>query len=228
MSVADCEGRLPQRSEARPRYPSSLTFGNDGGRISPFGPLGFSRALRSFLRGMRASPASLLSARNQVRSRIARVSPTVTAECQYLYGNIPFEIKRRIEYYYIIPFEPIRWRNQSLPCNAWMMIPGAGSFAPIAGRDSSASPHGRITVHVTGGDPSGSRLACAPGGRARLSESSRASWVTRWFLWPSKPLRTPGGSREFPLDSAQRLIRAVGLKRTFRAHDILSFPAAFK
>src|SRR3989442_2425981 len=203
MSVADCEGRLPQRSEARPRYPSSLTFGNDGGRISPFGPLGFSRAFRSFLRGRRASPASLLSARNQVRSRIARVSPTVTAECQYLYGNIPFEIKRRIEYYYIIPFEPLRWRNQFLPCNAWMMIPGAGSFAPIAGRDSSASPSGRITVHVTGGDPTGSRPASALGGRADLSEASRAAGGGLPVSWPSKPLRAPDGSGEFRLDLGQ-------------------------
>src|SRR5437867_13319843 len=126
-------------------------------------------------------------------------SPTVIAElCQYPYGNIPFEIKRRIEYYYIIPFEPLRWRNQSLPCNAWMMIPGAGSFAPIAGCDSPASPSGRITVHVTGGDPTGSRPACALAGRARLSESSRASWVALPVLWPSKPLTTPDGSREFP------------------------------
>src|SRR2546425_3172625 len=226
MSVADCEGRLPQRSEARPRYPSSLTFGNDGGRISPFGPLGFSRAFRSFLRGRRASPASLLSARNQVRSRIARVSPTVTAECQYLYGNIPFEIKRRIEYYYIIPFEPLRWRNQFLPCNAWMMIPGAGSFAPIAGRDSSASPRGRITVHVTGGDPSGSRLACAPGGRGGLSEASPAAGGARWFFWPSKAVRAPGGRRGIPLDLGQRLLRAGGLERTVRAPGILTFPSA--
>src|SRR2546422_4523538 len=135
-------------------------------------------------------------------------SPTVTAECQYLYGNIPFEIKRRIEYYYIIPSEPLRWRNQSLPCNAWMMIPGAGSFAPIAGRDSSASPSGRITVHVTGGDPTGSRPASALGGRARLSESSRASWGARRVLWPSKTLRTPDGKREFPLDWAQSVICA--------------------
>src|SRR2546422_5956647 len=127
-------------------------------------------------------------------------SPTVTAECQYLYGNIPFEIKRRIEYYYIIPSEPLRWRNQTLPSNAWMMIPGAGSFAPIAGRDSSASPSGRITVHVTGGDPTGSRPACALGGRARLSESGRAARGALPVLSPAKPVRTPDGSREFPLD----------------------------
>src|SRR5437867_8193994 len=112
------------------------------------------------------------------------VSPTSTAEGQYLYGNIPFEIKRRIEYYYIIPFEPLRWRNQSLPCYAWMMIHGAGSFAPIAERDSSASLHGRIMVHVTGGDPIGSRRACGPDGPARLSESTRALSVARRILWP--------------------------------------------
>src|SRR5439155_2259832 len=168
MSVADCEGRLPQRSVARPRYPSSLTFGNDGGRISPFGPLGFSHAFRSFLRGMRTCPPSPCASKPRAADAVGWGRQRGLRNCQYPDGNIPFEIKRRIEYYNIIPFEPLRWRNQSLPCNAWMMIPGAGSFAPIAGRDSSASPSGRITVHVTGGDPTGSRPACALGGRARL------------------------------------------------------------
>src|SRR2546422_10646137 len=107
MSVADCERRLPRRSGARPRYPSSLTCGNDGGPISPFGPLGFSRPFRRVLGGMRTSPRKPFTARiaGPLTNCDSR-SLTVIPECRYLYGNIPFEIKRRIEYYYLIPFEP--------------------------------------------------------------------------------------------------------------------------
>src|SRR5207245_5454710 len=63
MSVADCERRLPRRSGARPRYPSSLTCGNDGGPISPFGPLGFFRSFRGLRRGCERPPANPFKAR---------------------------------------------------------------------------------------------------------------------------------------------------------------------
>src|SRR5437879_10836952 len=204
MSVADCEGHLPRRSGARPRYPSSLTCGNDGGPISPFGPLGFFRSFRGVLRGCERPPANPFKARIPgALTNCDSRSPTTIAAYRYPDMNIPFEIKRRIEYYYLIPVKQLRWRNQSLPCNMWMMIPGAGSSAPNAGCDSSVSPRGRNTLRVTGGDPNGSRPACEPGGRARLSGSSRTSWVARRVLWPSKPWRTRRGRRGFPLDWSQ-------------------------
>src|SRR5438445_8531996 len=79
-----------------------------------------------------------------------------------------------------------------------------------------------------GWDPTGSPPAFVPVGQGKSFGLTLALWGTNQIPWRWRRLRTRRGSREFPPDSALNLSGAPGLKRTFRACDILSFPAAFK
>src|SRR2546427_10361361 len=110
----------------------------------------------------------------------------------------------------------------------WMMIPGAGSSAPTAGRDSSVSPLGRNTLRITGGDPTGSPPAFVPVGQGKSFGLTLALWGTNQIPWRWRRLRARRGNREFPPDSGVKLSGAPGLKRTFPGCDILSFPAPLK
>jgi hypothetical protein len=138
----------------------------------------------------------------------------MVAEYRYPDVNIPFEIKRRTEYYYLIRLEPLRWRNPSLPCNMWTMTLGAGSSAPTAGRDSSVSLRGKNTLPITRGDPNGSPPAFVPVGRGKSFGLARALWRTTQVAWLSRLFRIRHGSRGFPPDTNANPSRAAGLKPT--------------
>src|SRR2546427_12075198 len=99
----------------------------------------------------------------------------------------------------------------------WMMIPGAGSSAPIAGRDSSVSPLGRNTLRITGGDPTGSPPAFVPVVQGKSFGLTLASWGTNQIPWRWRRLGARRGRREFPPALARNLSGAPGLKTEVRA-----------
>src|SRR2546426_12617648 len=87
----------------------------------------------------------------------------------------------------------------------WMMIPGAGSSAPTAGRDSSVSPLGRNTLRITGGDPTGSPPAFVPGGRGESFGVTLGSWGTNQNSWRGGRVGERSGKAEFPPGSEPNL-----------------------
>src|SRR2546422_2501666 len=105
----------------------------------------------------------------------------------------------------------------------WMMIPGVGSSAPTAGRDSSVSPLGRNTLRITGGDPTGSPPAFVPVGQGKSFGLTLALWGTNQIPWRWRRFGARRGRRGFPPDFAPNLSGGPWPETDIPGFGILSF-----